>query len=116
MGFNIPIRRGNIEVDSMNLTYSSGLTNITEPTGVIYALNTASGNILGISILFTAWIILLLVLINNGNDLKISFSASAFVGLILSWILWIANLVADKWMYLFLIMAIIAGISLFMRD
>ena len=116
MGFNIPIRWSNFEVDSMNLTYSDNLRNITEPTDIIYGLNESSGNLLGVTFLFTVFIILLLVLLNNGNDLKISFAASSFVGLILSWVLWIADLVADKWMYLFLIMAIIAGISLFMRD
>ena len=116
MDYNILIRGSNIEVDSMNLTYSDNLRNMTKPTDLIYGLNESSGNILGVTFLFTIWLVLLLVMLNNGNDLKISFAASSFIGLILSWILWIADMVADKWMYLFLIMAIIAGISLFVRD
>lgn len=116
MGFDIPFCRGNSEVEYMNLTYSAGLRNITEPSGVIYALNDASGGILGIAFLFVVWIILLLVLINNNNDLKISFASSTFVGLVLAWIMWIANILSAKWMYLFLIMLLIAIAGPFMRD
>ena len=100
----------------MNLTYSNNLRNMTQPTDLLYGLNDASGGILGVTFLFTIWIVLLLVLIGNGNELKISFVSSTFVGLLLAWVLWIANMIADKWLWLFLIMAIIAGISLFMRD
>lgn len=100
----------------MNLTYSKPFTNITNPTQIITGINSTTGNILGVVVLFTVWIIMVVVLLNNGHSLKSSFSAGTYVGLILSWVLWILDMISPTWMYFMLIMTAVALISLFVRE
>ena len=115
MDVNILVYKRGIEVVGMNTTISSALTNITAPTDLIYNINDASSGIFGITILFTIYIILFITLLNQSGDLKLSFNASTYVSMILAWMLWILDLIATNWLYIFLILTMLGVASLFIR-
>jgi hypothetical protein len=100
----------------MNLTYTQYYNNVTNPADIVFGMNQSVGGILGVTILMTCWIILVIVLVNNGNSFKTSFASGTFVGLILAWILWLLNLIGERWFYFFLIMMSLAIISMFVRE
>jgi hypothetical protein len=115
MGYNILIYKCDIEVVNLNTTNVNMLRNITDPTDLVYNINDVSGGILGITIIFVVYIILFLSVFNSTQDLKQSFNASTYISMILVWLLWILNLVATTWLYIFLLLSIVGIISLFVR-
>lgn len=101
----------------MNITrtYTSEMMNITNPTNFLIALNNGTNGVLAISALFTVWIVMIFVLLNNGYNIKRSFSASSYVGLVMAWLFWIVDLISPKWLYFFLIVAATGIISMWVR-
>ena len=101
----------------VNITqrYTAGFENITDPAQFISQLNNNMDYVLGTTTMFTIWLILIIVLMNNGYPLKQSFAASSYVALILAWLFWILDMIGVKWLYFFLIMAGIGIISMYIR-
>lgn len=100
---------------NMTRVYTKGFDNLTEPTQFITTLNDNMDKVLGTTGIFTIWIILILLLVNNGYPLKQSFAAASYVSLILAWLFWILGLIGPKWLIFFLITAGIGIASMFFR-
>jgi len=101
----------------MNITrtYTSELTNITDPVQFLTGLNNGMNGILAITGLFTTWIILTILLLNNGYSFKRSFSASSYAGFIMAWLFWILDMINAKWLYAFLILFAAGVASMWVR-
>ena len=63
----------------MNVTNINLIKNITDPTDIVYNLNTASNSILGITIIFVVYIILFLTVYNSSQDLKMAYNSSTYI-------------------------------------
>ena len=101
---------------NMTQRYTAGFENITDPTQFVLQLNTNMDYLLGTTTMFTVWLILTIVLLNNGYPLKQSFEASSYVALILAWLFWILNMIGPTWLYFFLIMAGVGIVSMYFRQ
>lgn len=94
--------------------WSVGFDNITSPDQFLTQMNTNLNYWLGI-VLLTSVFTILLLLLSTVTSGKKAFSSASFVSSLIAWLLWIVGWISTFWFVLFIVMAVIGAVSLFVN-
>lgn len=87
----------------MARTYTGNLTNFTEPGGLIQNINDKLSGALGSTFLVAVFIILLILFSSRTGSMRQSFTGASVICLVLSYLLWLVQLVGILYFFMFLV-------------